>query len=319
MSRAARLGILLVAGGGLAAGASSLVSCGGDDPVCGDGHVDPGEQCDDGNTDELDDCRVCVAYIAPRTVVKWEFNGAAAPGFSNDGCLDVGALEVQVDLSGAATDSRRVACSTRQVSFEDLPAGSYTATVTPLDSGGASLVTAAPSASFLANVTPGTTEEHTVNVPPEAWSRPMTGTFFFLLRWAGVECTGAAPPVAQQLVTLTVNGATVTQQANMGSTAYPVYRLDGSQPVTCVMSTLAQAEAARTVPFGRASITVSGRDGGGTEWFRGTFETFVGAGPSNPVLTFDVPSIIDAGIDAPIDAPTDAPVDAGVDAPIDAP
>ena len=74
------------------------------------------------------------------------------------------------------------------------------------------------------------------------------------------------------------------------------------------------------VPFGRAQLTVSGRDSGGTEWFRGTFETFVGAGVSNPVLTFDVPSTIDAGVDAPdIDAPAiDAAVDAGVDAPIDA-
>jgi hypothetical protein len=77
---------------------------------------------------------------------------------------------------------------------------------------------------------------------------------------------------------------------------------------------LAQAEAAKMVPFGRAELQVSGRDTGGTEWFRGTFSTFVGAGVSNPILTFDVPSIIDAAVDAP----DDAPVDAGVDAPDDA-
>ena len=51
----------------------------------------------------------------------------------------------------------------------------------------------------------------------------------------------------------------------------------------------------------------------------GKFDTFIGAGTNNPVLTFDVPSTIDAGIDAPIDAGVDAPIDAGVDAPIDAP
>ena len=60
-------------------------------------------------------------------------------------------------------------------------------------------------------------------------------------------------------------------------------------------------------------------DSGGAEMFRGTFDTFVGAGNSNPILTFDVQSTIDAGIDAPIDAPdVDAGVDADVDADIDA-
>ena len=72
------------------------------------------------------------------------------------------------------------------------------------------------------------------------------------------------------------------------------------------------------VPFGQAQIAVSGRDTGGTEWFRGTFDTFVGAGVSNPILTFDVPSVVDAAVDAPTDAPTDAGVDAPDDAAPDA-
>jgi hypothetical protein len=112
--------------------------------------------------------------------------------------------------------------------------------------------------------------------------------------------------------------------ANTGSATYPSYRLDGTQPVGCVPSVLSQAESARQVPFGLATITVSGRDSGGTEWFRGSFETFVGAGVSNPIFTFDVPSTVDAAVDAPIDAPVDAgvedaPVDAvDIDAPVDA-
>lgn len=300
----------------LRAGLAVMVAaCGGDDPVCGDGVMEGTEQCDDGDGNELDECRACMAFIPPRNNVKWEFNGQVAPGFTNDGCLDVGATNVRIELAGPLPSTQQVSCAMRQVSYDELPAGSYTASITPLDSAGASLVTAPVTATFEANVTYNTTVEVTVIVMPEAWARPMTGTFFFLLRWMGMDCATAAPAVATQRVTLRVNGTAVTQQANVGSAVYPVYTLDGSAQVTCVMATTAQAEAARMVPFGRAQLTVSGRDMGGTEWFRGTFETFVGAGVSNPILTFDVPSVIDAGIDAPTDAPD---VDAGVDAPPDA-
>lgn len=144
----------------------------------------------------------------------------------------------------------------------------------------------------------------------------MTGTFYFLLRWAGMSCTTAAPPVTTQVVTLSIGGTPVTASTS-AATGLPSYRVDGTQPVACVNSMLAQAEAVDNLPFGPARIAVVGRDVGGAEMFRQTFDTFVGAGRANPVLQFDVASrTIDAGIDAPIDAP----IDAGVDAPpVDAP
>ncbi|MBE7448757.1 MAG: hypothetical protein HS111_07675 [Kofleriaceae bacterium] len=322
-SRGARLAMVAAAGAGATALALGVPSCGGGDPVCGDGVVEGTEQCDDGDDDETDECRACVAFIPPRTVVKWEFNAMAAPGFTADGCIDVGASRVRIELSrpqaGPVPDAQEVGCSMRQVTYSELAAGTYTAALTPLDSDGQSLVTAPVSAEVAANTVYNTVTETLIVVPPTAWARPMTGTFFYLLRWGGVDCAAAAPPVATQTVTLTVNGTVVAQQANVGSTVYPVYRLDGSQPVTCVLSTPSLAEAARMVPFGHATLAVSGRDSGGTEWFRHTFETFVGAGVSNPILTFDVPSIIDAGVDAPTDAPTDAAIDGGVeDAAVDA-
>ena len=240
----------------IAAGAAVFGACSDDSHhvVCGDGNPEPPEQCDDGNTDETDACRMCVAYFAPKNVVKWDFNGDAAPGFSSDSCNDVGAATVRVALTGPTTASRDGTCSQRQVSFEELPAGTYAVAVTPLDSAGQSL--------------------------------------------------GTGPATASPS---SVSGL-------------PSYRIDGTQPVTCVASGLGMAEAVETLPFGPARIAVVGRTAGGAEMFRGTFDTFVGAGTSNPVLTFDVPSTIDAGIDAPIDAAPDAPIDAGViDAPIDAP
>jgi cysteine-rich repeat protein len=282
--------------------------------VCGDGKAEPPEQCDDGNTDETDACRMCVAYVAPKNVVKWEFNAMAAPGFTSDGCLDVGAQTVRVDVTGPTAVTRDAACTLRQVTFEELPAGTYTAAVTPLDSAGASLVTGPATAMLDGNVTPNTTVETTVNVTPDKWARPYTGTFYFVVRWAGMTCTTAAPPVTQQVVTMTIGGAPVTATTS-AITGLPSYRLDGTQPVACVMSSLGLAEAVDTLPFGPARIAIVGRDSGGAEMFRGTFDTFVGAGRNNPVLTFDVPSTIDAGIDAAIDARVDAmDVDAGVDA-----
>ena len=43
------------------------------------------------------------------------------------------------------------------------------------------------------------------------------------------------------------------------------------------------------VPFGPATFLVQGFDTTGTNSFRTSFETFVGAGINNPTLTFDVP------------------------------
>ncbi|MEZ4400444.1 MAG: DUF4215 domain-containing protein [Kofleriaceae bacterium] len=308
MSAPARLvGILAAAGV-----AAAIVGACSDDShpvVCGDGRVDPPEQCDDGNTDEFDGCRMCVAYIAPKNVIKWDFNAAAAPGFTSDGCADVAATSVRVALSGPASQTKDGTCSLRQVSFEALPAGTYTAAVTPLDSAGMPLVTTPATATLEANLVPSTTVETVVNVEPTLWARPMTGTFYFVLRWGGLECAMAAPPVTTQVVTMTIGGSPVTASTS-SNTGYPSYRVDGTQPVTCITASTSSAEAIDGLAFGPIQIAVVGRDAGGAEMFRGAFSSFVGAGRSNPVLIFDVPSTIDAGVDAGVDAPIDAPPDA---------
>ena len=311
---------LLVAGG-IVAAAAAVASCSDDTHpvVCGDMRVEGNEQCDDGNTDETDACRMCIAYFAPKNVVKWDFNAEAAPGFTSDGCIDVGAARVRVELTGTAgTFSKDDRCSQRQVDFVELPAGSYTASVTPVDDTGASLVTAPATATVEANVTPSTTVETTVNVGPGLWARAMTGTYLFLVRWGGMTCAAAAPPVVTQVVTLSIGGVPVnaiTSSAN----GLPAYNVNGTQPVACVASTLTIAERVDNLPFGPAQIAVIGRDGTGAEMFRETFPTFIGAGQVNPVIELDVDSTIDAAVDAAIDAPIDAGVDAEIDAPIDAP
>jgi hypothetical protein len=263
----------------------SLAACGGGEE-CGNRKVEGTEQCDDGNEDETDFCRLCEVWLPPRSTIKWEFNSDAAEGFTDDGCSDLRVSRVRIDLDGPSQQTLEDACSNRQVAFMDIPTGSYVASVTPLDSDGHSLV----SAPVQQQITAASTDtETTVVIPPEAWIGPYTGTYFFTIRWGGVDCSAAAPPVATQVVTLTVDGTVVSSTTTTGEP------LDGSAPVTCVPASNASPISALLVPFGPATIVISGRDALGVEAFHGTFDTFVGAGPSNPTLDYDVQTVYDAG------------------------
>lgn len=295
---------------GLGTGAVALVVGCGDDgatvdarppAVCGNGVTEAPEQCDDGNPVETDACRHCVSFQPARTLIRWLFNADDSRGFIGDGCTDVAATMVKVDLTGASTTSQTTSCERFQVTFDGLPAGDYTAAVTPLDSAGASLVTAPVTTTFTTSGLPNTSNQYQVVIPAAAWARPMTGTFLFMLRWATKTCTTATPPVVRQRVLMTIGGVPVTTTTLFNG--MPGYKLDGTVAAPCVPSTISLAERANALPFGPARITVSGTDGSGLTRFAGTFDTFVGAGTANPVLTFDVPVPVDAGVDATIDAP----------------
>ena len=80
------------------------------DSRCGDGFVDPGEACDDGNSIANDECSACVIDVVPRMIdVTWQFRALTTA--SNTSC-PVGAesAEVsttQVDAAGAAIGPER--------------------------------------------------------------------------------------------------------------------------------------------------------------------------------------------------------------------
>lgn len=257
-------------------------ACGGDEPYCGNGVTEEPEQCDDGNDDLTDFCRDCNAYLPPRTTVKWLFDADVVPGFVQDSCGDVGAFKVQVTLDGEASFTLDDMCSTRQVVFDDLPPGIYTASVTPLDANDAPLVADAVTAQVTAETVDS---ESTIVIPPDAWIGPYTGTYFFTTQWNGEDC--AAAGVATQRVTLTVNGTAVSRSTTTG------LPLDGSATGPCVPSSNPQPQSALLVPFGLGTIEIVGYDAGAAEVFRGTFDTFVGAGISNPTLAYDVVSPAD--------------------------
>ena len=136
----------------------------------------------------------------------------------------------------------------------------------------------------------------TVKVPYTAWTMSYTGTFLFRLTWGGQPCAMATPAVVTQVLTMMAGGQLVTKTDDSG------HAPTGTDPEPCVPSSNQFAEFIDGLPFGPATLQVVGEDGSGSAVFANLFQTFVGAGKSNPTLDFDMP-LPDAGVpDAPPDA-----------------
>jgi hypothetical protein len=242
-----------------------------------------------------------------RITIKWKLNQDMLSGFPGDACIDVGASMMHVVLTGPTTppempkDDR---CAMDQVVYTEMPDGSYTVALTPLDAGGQSMVTAPVTMAF---EVVGSTEV-TVNIPYTAWNRPYTGSFLFALTWGGQPCAGAMPPVVTQVLTLLIGGVPVTQTTSTGQ------MLDGSDPQPCVPSTNPSPQLVSALPLGPAVLVVEGRDGTGSPEYNKTFDTFVGASTNNPTLIFDTPGPDAAPDAAPPDAAPDASPDGTPDA-----
>ncbi len=282
---------LLVAAG-FAVACAFAFACGGeDDAVCGNGIPEEGEQCDDGNQINTDSCTNSCIIPQPQTndvIVKWEFNKEAAPQFSADGCLDMGASRVVVELVGAGEPRMgEELCSLRQVTFIDLDTGVHTARISVLDADGNLLTNDVVESTFMVT---GGRQEHEVVIGFDEWRNDYTGTFYFRLAWGGSDCNVAAPPVTQHRLRLEVGGDVVDLLTDVGD------RVDGTMPGPCRSLDEQFPQSVLMVPWGPAVFTVSGLDSGGEVQFRETFDTFVGAGVNNPEMEFDVNSVTpDAG------------------------
>lgn len=250
-------------------------------PVCGNGVVEPGEPCDDGDSDDADLCTSACSIAGEPTaaVVRWSFNREAVPGFEGDACTDLGAARVAVELVHAGDPSVRYRafedCALRQVTFLTVPSGSYAVELRVLDGVGADLTRAPITALAEHEVTD-------VNIAPDDWARDYDGSFFFRVRWNGMDCGDADPPVAQQRLRLERAGVAIADTTTAGDA------FDGSESSPCRPYADLSPQSALGVPWGHATITIVGYDNRGAELYRGTRATFIGAGPTNPELLFDV-------------------------------
>jgi hypothetical protein len=220
-----------------------------------------------------------------RTLVKWTFDAYPERGFPMDSCVDFGVVNVQVDVvdSTGTTISRTEACGAAQIAFFGLAEGDYTVFVGPLDGTGAP-VTNAPIQGTVTAGPVGDNREITLNVPWDAWVGSHTGTFLFRLSWGGMSCDALTPDaITNQEVTLTVNGQVQEVMTDDGQ------KLNGMDKKPCKKLTDEFPQSALNVPFGPATLEVKGYDTMDMMKFTKTFDTFVGAGITNPTLTFDVP------------------------------
>ncbi len=216
-----------------------------------------------------------------RTTVKWVFDSYPALGIAEgDNCTDLGIAKVQVDLTPGAI-SLSDSCTVRQVVFMDVPPGSYTASVTPLDGSGASLVKAPTTIAL--DVGGGDTET-LVNVPWDAWTMSYKGAFYFKITWGGADCPTAMPPVVTQLLTVTQGGTAIALKSDSG------HKVDGTDPEPC----RAGNEFVSQMPFGPTTVQIIGKDALNVVQYQKQFDTFAGAGPTNPTDVYDVPGPPDA-------------------------
>jgi hypothetical protein len=229
-----------------------------------------------------DPCATSVCGEQSRTTIKWTFNRYPERGFQMDSCTDLGVSKVAVDMvdSAGGVQSLQADCGNGQLAFFGFAEGDYTVYVTPLDAGGNGLVTA-PAQGMVTVGPVGDNREATVNVPVEAWIGPYDGSFLFRISWGGMSCE--TTDIKNQVVTLTVNGVIQNITTDDGQ------MLNGADKKPCKKLTDEFPQTAKNAAFGMATIEIKGYDNVDNMRYSHTFDTFVGAGISNPTLTFDVP------------------------------
>jgi len=239
-----------------------------------------------GTNDGMQMCGADHCGLQGHTVVKWTFDAYPDWMFPMDSCVDFGAGKVRVDAQAAdgSVVTKIDDCGVAQVTFDGLAENQpYTMFVEPDDFASNSLVTYPATVMVNAGAYQADTSV-TANVPWTSWIGTFTGTFLFRLSWATQGCTAAG--VVTQVVTLSVNGTGVSALADNGQ------KLDGTDPKPCYDIMQNFPQSAQSVPFGPATLKVDGYDGSATPVliYSQTFNTFVGAGITNPTITFDVPA-----------------------------
>jgi cysteine-rich repeat protein len=290
------LALLLPLGLTVAVGAT-LVHCSGPSPVCGNGLVEAGEQCDKGPDNGSpksgcsSTCQQQAISIASLQIFYTRLMNEA-PGFESATCADLGVNLAHVVLTGPSPVDEMWPCSKNSTLYPNVMPGTYQATITLLDAAGAPLTK--PVVSTQMEVMAPQMVTLTVNFHQMDFvKQDYTGTLDFTPKWAsmGQSCAQASPSVMQEGVMLkTPAGAMVMGMTTTG------HKLDGTPGACFTGDTMTGYERVTALPWGHYDLTLLGKISGGATGYCKTFDVFVGPGVDNPKYTLVAdPANADAG------------------------
>ena len=260
----------------------AIGGCGEEIVRCGNGIIEGGEQCDDGNFDTTDGCDACRTKPVVTTTLRWSLIATQFEDF-NETCLGVGAQDIELVVDGPMPFTVRRACDDAQIVWRDLPDGDYTVTARLFAAGGEPVTKGESSVSFsIASAS----EMHELDIAYEDFTVTPTGTFFFRTLWGGMRICG---PVAKQILGLSRGGVPIITMTNAGDA------VDGTTASPCRPAAGSTSQAILGVTWGPVRLVVTGLDSADQPLYRSTFDTFAGAGASNPSYELDV-APLDGGL-----------------------
>lgn len=297
-----------------------LLSCGGhaapDNAArCGDGNLDPSEQCDDGNGAGGDGCSAsCRDERFGDLVVQWEFNAQEAgqddpPTFVTDSCLDFVAppsttaylhlrstsgpspVDVMSDCR-PPPDRHMHQHNLLPLTIGMLPVGTYVFEADILrDAGGGTTEVISQPHTLTLTIPSGATLSPLprVSVKTSDFVPVPTGTLYFTTLFGSAVaggCSSTSPPTSAQRITLRDStGAVVADHTDTG------LETDGAAMEPCRWpASAADSQRIEALPSGRYTLTVEGLDTAGAVAFCRTSRVFVGAGSNNPTYAIVVPA-----------------------------
>jgi cysteine-rich repeat protein len=289
----------------LGAAAIVLPHCGGS--VCGNGKTETGEQCDQGDRNGKPgvgcsaECKL-ISVITAKLNVSWTRLSADVPSYPNypdATCAALGIDRVRVDVAGPSAQTMELPCAQQNsILLGDVAAGSYTVTLTMLDSTGKALTTPKSSMPTDVQATGQQTEVRIELTKDDYVKQDYTGTLYFLPNWGMTGGTCASQNVGETSVWLTPRGSTTPVTKTTSTT--PMRMLDGTRTPGCfVPAGNDLTEKAPTLPWGHYDMTITGRKASsapGTIDFCGKYGVFVGPGVANPSFQLVVPAAA-AGVD----------------------
>jgi cysteine-rich repeat protein len=278
---------------------AALGGCGGGGATakCGDGHLDPGEECDDGPMNGFDGvCTMqCMKNIVHTTLTaNVGINRDIVPEYAGDACQSVAKLLVieGTDPNGAALPHQEVDCTMGYNGwpYYDVPPGTSTVAMQLWDDQGNAIT---PPRSTTVTVVAGSNTVAWVDFTYKDFSTQYTGNLRWQTDWVnlavpdggvdwdagvtgtGVGCAEAQPPVTQMRVTLANDQGIAVHDTATFIQNGQTYTTNTGQKGDCHTYGTSDAEVVKNLPWGVYSLRVDGFDASNQATFCAIRNVFV--------------------------------------------